>query len=120
MKVAPKKIVFFIHTDWCKYCFKMKETTLKNKHVIQLLNDHFYYISLNAEQKENITFNQQQFKYIPNSTHSGVHELAKALGTINQKISYPTLSILNSSYEIIFQYNQYLEANQLQEILEEI
>ena len=120
VKLSSKKIVVFIHTDWCKYCLKMHQTTFKNEEIIKELNQNFLFISFDAETKEAITFNHQQFNYIPNSSDSGIHELAKALATLNKKVSYPTLCILNSKYEIIFQYNQYLNANQLKNILEKI
>ncbi|MEZ7916270.1 MAG: DUF255 domain-containing protein, partial [Polaribacter sp.] len=51
----PKPILVFLYTDWCKICFGMKKTTFKNRKVIQLLNEKFYFIKLNAEEKQDIT-----------------------------------------------------------------
>ncbi|MDO8998905.1 MAG: thioredoxin fold domain-containing protein [Bacteroidota bacterium] len=117
MKVEKRKIVVFIHTDWCKYCATMKHTTFKKDSVIEFLNKHFYFIDLNAEEKLNINFNKHTFKYKPTGASTGINELAEQLGTVDGKISYPTLCFLNSEYEIIFQYNQYINSTQLLGIL---
>ncbi len=115
-----RPIVIFIHTDWCKYCLTMENTTFKNKEIIQTLNDKFYFISFNAESKKPIHFRDYDFKFIPNGRKTGIHELAIQLGTVNGEVSYPTLTILNDKYEIIFQHSSYLSAKQLNKILEKL
>ena len=96
----PKPILVFLYTDWCKICFGMKKTTFKNKKVIQLLNKNFYFIKLNAEEKQDITFLGKMFTYKPSGTNTGMHELAVELGTIKKTIIYPTTIILNTVFEI--------------------
>src|SRR5687767_8787784 len=64
-RIHKKPVVVFIHTDWCKYCGAMKNATLKKKDVIQLLNEKFYFVSFNAEQKEDIEFSGKKFIYKP-------------------------------------------------------
>ncbi len=112
-----KNIVAFIHTDWCKYCQVMKNTTYKDEKVVALLNEHFWFADLNAEAKQDITFNGHTFKYQPNGHHTGIHELAKELGSMDGKIAYPALCILNADHEIIFQYNQFLSSDDLLKVL---
>ncbi len=113
----PRNSIIFIHTDWCKYCHKMEHTTFQNDSVIHLLNEHFYYISFNAESKDSIHFMGQTFQFEPNGSTSGVHQLAKELGSIDGKTNYPTLCILSKNYEIIFQYAGYLNSDELVNIL---
>ena len=96
----PKPILIFLYTDWCKICFGMKKTTFKNREVIQLLNEKFYFIKLNAEEKQDITFLGKMFTYKPTGTNTGMHELAVELGTIKKIIIYPTTIILNTVFEI--------------------
>jgi thioredoxin-related protein len=96
----PKPILVFLYTDWCKICFGMKKTTFKNRKVIQLLNEKFYFIKLNAEEKQDITFLGKMFTYKPTGTNTGMHELAVELGTIKKIIIYPTTIILNTVFEI--------------------
>jgi len=116
-KVEKRTIVVFIHTDWCKYCQTMTNTTFKNDSIIKILNDQFYFIDLNAEEKQNITFNGHLFKYKPTGTTTGINELAEQLGTVDNKISYPTLCFLNTNNEIILQYPQYIASKDLIAIL---
>ena len=113
----PKPIVVFIYTDWCKICYGMKKNTFKNDRIISFLNDHFYFVNLNAEDKDNITFLGKTFVYKPSGTKSGMHELAKELGSINGQISYPTTTILNSDFEIDAQVNGYINSNKMSAVL---
>ncbi len=119
-QIQKRKIVVFIHTDWCQFCQRMKATTFKNQEIIEKLNSDFYFVDFNAEEKRDITFNNQTFKYKPSGNNVGVHELALQLGTINNQIAYPTLCVLNEKNEIIFQYNIYLSPNDFKILLEKL
>ena len=110
----PKPFVIFIHTDWCKICKMMENTTFKNQEIIKELNRNFYFISFNAETKKGITFNKNVFKFKPKGTNSGIHELAEELS--NQ--IYPTLTILNSEYSILMQIESFINAKDLLQILQ--
>lgn len=50
-ETEKRKMVIFIHTDWCKYCQWMKNTTFKNAQIISILNEKFWFVDLNAEHK---------------------------------------------------------------------
>ena len=113
----PKPLFIDIYTDWCRYCVLMDERTYADTEVIEILNDQFYFIKLNAESKDSIFFNGHTFRYIPNGIKTGTHELARALGSINNVLSYPTFTIMNKDREIIGQHNSYLTAKQLLTIL---
>ena len=119
-QVEPRPMVIFIHTDWCRYCQGMKNTTFKNDHVVKLLNENFYFLDLNAEEERNIRFHQNTFKYKPRGNNTGVNELAEQLGSHNGKLSYPALCILNPDYEVIYQQNEFLDARRLTKILEQL
>ena len=110
----PKPFVIFIHTNWCKICKMMKSTTFKNKQVIQNLNQNFYFISFNAEDKKEIKFNKNTFKFKPKGTNSGIHELAELLS--NQ--TYPTITILQPDYSIVTQIESFANSKTLLQILE--
>lgn len=117
MAVAERPAAVFLHADWCKFCRNMEQTTFQNKAIIRLLNEAFYFISFDGEQREKVSFNQHEFAYQPNGRNSGTHQLAFALGAIDGTLAYPTLVILNSQYEIVFQHGAFLGARQLQLIL---
>ncbi len=116
----PKPIAVFIYTDWCKICYGMKKTTFKNKKVIQLLNDHFYFVTLNGEEKKDITFLGKTFVYKPTGTNTGIHELANELAAIQKRMSYPTTTFLNSKFAIQLQINGLYSAKKMEEILSKL
>jgi thioredoxin-related protein len=119
-QIQKRKIIVFIHTDWCQYCQRMKVTTFKNQEIIQKLNSDFYFVDLNAEEKRDIKFNNQIFKYQPSGNNVGLNELAIQLGTINNQIVYPVLCVLNKKNEIIFQYSNYLTPKDFKNLLEKL
>ncbi len=119
-KVNNKPIIIFIHTVWCNYWQQMENTTFKNDSIIKLLNSKFYFVDFDVEEKRSVKFNGHTFNYKPTGNDTGIHELAEQLATVDHKISYPTLCFLNAKYEIIFQYNQYLNTNDLLTILHQL
>ena len=111
----PRPLVVLIRTDWCKYCHAMQNTMIKNPKVSQLLRNEFYTVFLNAEEKKNILFAGREFK-----VRNGVNELATELATVNGRVSYPTLCILNAKNEIIYQYDGFLSVQALENTLKKI
>lgn len=117
-KENPKPIIVFIHTNWCKYCKLMENSTFKNPEIISILNDSFYFVALDAETKTDIIFENHTFKFQPTGQNTGIHELATALATLNNQLSYPTITILDKKNTILFQKQSYLKAKELISILE--
>lgn len=115
----PKPIFVFIHTSWCKYCKMMENSTFKNPEVVQLLNEHFYFVSLDAEQKSPILFKNNTFRFKPKGQNAGVHELAEELGTVDGAITYPTFSILDKNNTILLQISEYTDAKTMIGLLKE-
>ncbi len=95
----------------------MKNTTFKNDEVINALNQKFYFISLDVEEKQNIRFRGYTFKYKPTGTNTGLNELAEQLGTINGNLSYPSICFLNPDSEIIYQKEGYVDPKTFLSIL---
>jgi thioredoxin-related protein len=116
-QIQKRKVIVFIHTDWCKYCQAMKNSTFKNKTIIAQLNAEFYFVDFNAEEKRTIRFNNQTFNYKPNGNSSGVNELSIQLGTVKNQITYPIICVLNPENEIIFQDTSYRNAKDFELIL---
>jgi thioredoxin-related protein len=119
-KVEKRHVIVFIHTDWCKYCKAMHNKTFKNETVTKIINEKFYFVDFDAEEKRKIIFNNTTFHFKPNGANSGIHELAIELATIDKQISYPTLCVLNYKNEIVFQYNGFLNAKDLNAILQKL
>ncbi|HSD14901.1 MAG TPA: thioredoxin family protein [Flavobacterium sp.] len=115
----PKTIFVFVHTSWCKYCKMMENSTFKNPEVVQLLNDNFYFVSLNAEDKSPIVFKNRTFTFKPKGNNTGVHELAEELATIDDQIAYPTFSILDKNNTILLQISDFTDAKTMIGLLKE-
>ena len=96
----PRKIVVDVFTEWCGWCKRMDKGTFMDPAVAKYINENFYAVKLDAEQLEDIKFNAEVFKYVPNETgRGGVHALAYAL--LDGKMGYPTMVYLNEKYERI-------------------
>jgi thioredoxin-related protein len=97
-KTKPKKIFVDVYTDWCGWCKRMDKATFNDPSVAAYLTANFYPVKLNAEQKADIKFNGETFKYVDNGGR-GIHTLAYSL--LDGKLGYPTVVYLNEKYERI-------------------
>lgn len=97
-KSEKRKIFIDVYTDWCGWCKVMDKETFSEPEVAKILNEKFYPVKFNAEQRENVEFNGTTFKFVP-SGGKGYHELAAAL--LNNKLSYPTVVFLNEEFAMI-------------------
>ena len=114
---APRHTLVFLHTDWCRFCAAMKQTTFKDEEVIKLLNERMYFVSFDGESKEEVVFLGRSFKYTPSGAKTGIHQLAEQLGRVDGQVAYPTVVILDPDYQIVFQHNAFLDAEQLAQIV---
>lgn len=110
----PKKIFVDIYTDWCGWCKKMDTETFEQVAIAAYLNEHFYPVKFNAEQKETIVFDNQTFKYIENGQR-GYHELAVAL--LAGKMSYPTVVFISEEFQLLQRIPGYLNISDFDMIM---
>ena len=106
---SPKKIFIDVYTDWCGWCKRMDKATFQNPEVAKYMNEHYYNVKFDAEQKESIEILGNTFKFIPQGKR-GYHELAAAL--LNGKMSYPTVVFMNPKFEMLSPVPGYQEASQ--------
>lgn len=100
MAVKKKPIIVKLETSWCGYCKMMDAKVFENKKVVKRIKDNYYFIRLDGENKKPISFNNQTYEYIPYSSRSGVHQLAKLLGEEEGRLNYPTTVVLNTNYSV--------------------
>ncbi len=105
---TPKKIFVDIYTNWCGWCKKMDQQTFEQPNISTYLNDNFYPVKFNAEQRETITFQGHEFKFVAQG-RNGYHELAAAL--LDGKLSYPTVVFLNEDFELLQRIPGFLDTN---------
>ena len=86
-KTEKRKIFVDVMTDWCGWCKRMDETTFTDPAVAQYLNEHFYAVKFNAEQTNDIVFQNKTYHF-KSSNGRGYHELAAEW--LNNRLSFPT------------------------------
>ncbi len=113
-KKEPKKLLIDIYTDWCGWCKKMDRDAYANEKLAAYINENYYAVKFNAEQREDVEFDGHTFKFVANGNR-GVHQLAAAL--TNNKLSYPTTVFMTEELEIIQPVAGYLDAKSIEPIL---
>jgi len=94
MKKQPRKVWIDVYTDWCGWCKHMDKTTFSNPHVIKYMNEHFYAVKLDAEQKADIRF---LGKFYAASPTERTHPLATEL--LQGRMSYPTSVVMQENFQ---------------------
>lgn len=97
-KVAPKKLFIDLYTDWCGWCKVMDKKTFSKAEIAAYVNEHYYAVKFNAEQKENVVFDGHTFKFVA-SGRNGYHELAATL--TQGKLSYPMGVFMDEEFRIL-------------------
>lgn len=110
----PRKIVIDVYTDWCGWCKKMDKDTFQNEKIAEYVNEHYYAVKFNAEQKDSIVFQGQTFKFVPQGRR-GYHELAAAL--LNGRMSYPNIVYLDEDLKMIQPIPGYMAPQQFEEVI---
>ena len=85
----------------------MDKATFQNEEVATSMNEHYYNVKFDAEQKESVEILGNTFKFVPQGNR-GYHELAAAL--LNGKMSYPTVVFLNRKFEMLSPVPGYQES----------
>nr|MBI1228545.1 thioredoxin fold domain-containing protein [Cytophagales bacterium] len=95
----PKMILVDVYTDWCGWCKKMDKDTFTKKAVVDYVNEHFYAVKLNAEDKKTkFTFRGKEYSE---------ETMARAM----RVSSYPNFVIMDAAMENITQLPGYREAD---------
>ncbi len=115
MKEQPRKVLIDVYTSWCGWCKVMDKKTYSNPQVIQYINEHFYAVKFDAEQKESVQFIGQTWEYVPaNKSNRLAAELLQG------KMSYPTTVIMGQDLKSVNPIPGYMEVPQMEMILKYI
>jgi thioredoxin-related protein len=113
-KQQPRKILVDIYTDWCGWCKVMDKQTFTNKQVASYINENFYAVKFNAEQRNAVKLDGEQFDFLMRGG-KGVHELALRL--TNNQLSYPTVVFIDERLQVIQPVPGFMKAKDFHEII---
>ncbi len=94
-----RKILVDVFTDWCGWCKKMDKATFQNPIIARYINENYYAVKFNAEQKEELNYKGKTYKYVGNFAKRGYHELAAEI--MNGRMSYPTVVFIDENLSVI-------------------
>lgn len=106
-KTQKKPIFIDVYTTWCGWCKVMDKNTFSDPLVAKQLNENFYPVKFDGEQKEDVLFNGTTYKYV-GSGNRGYHQLAAAL--LNNQLSYPTVVFLDENFNLLLPLPGYRKA----------
>mgnify|MGYP000144451756 FL=1 len=110
-----KKFFIDVYTDWCGWCKRMDATTFKDETIIQLLNENYHTVKLDAEMKDTVRLGNDTFVNEKPNQKRHPHQLAIAL--LNGKLSYPSVVFLDEKGNMIQPLAGYQKAENLAPIL---
>jgi uncharacterized protein YyaL (SSP411 family) len=114
-KTEKRKIFIDVYTDWCGWCKVMDKKTFQTAAVARLLNEKYYPVKFNAEQREDVVFRGTTFKFVEYGNR-GTHQLAAAL--LNNQLSYPSVVFLNEDLSIVHIMKGYIQAPEFHKMAE--
>lgn len=94
----PRKIVMDVYTDWCGWCKRMDATTFQHPAIIKYINDNYYAVKFNGENKEVVNFKGKDYKFVQSGMR-GYNELAAFL--LNGQLGYPSIVFLDEKMDLI-------------------
>lgn len=113
-KKQPRKIMIDVYTDWCSWCKVMDSMTFSNHIIANYINQNFYAVKFNAEQKSEVVLNGKSYKFIA-SGRRGYNELAAQL--LNGKLGYPSVVFLDEQTNMILPIQGYYEAKPFDQVI---
>jgi thioredoxin-related protein len=113
-KRQKRKILVDVYTSWCGWCKKMDATTYADPAIAKILNEEYYAVKLDAQQKADIVFQGYVFKY-QQTGNQGYNELASKL--LNNQMSFPSTVFLDEDYKLIQNLPGFLETKQFSTIV---
>jgi thioredoxin-related protein len=97
-KKEKRKIVVDVYTENCRFCKQMEETTFNQPDIARLLNQYYYPVKFDAEQRKDLEYLGKYYKFV-RSGRLGYHELAAEW--LKGRLSFPALVFLDENLNVI-------------------
>jgi thioredoxin-related protein len=105
-QTQPRNVLVDVYTDWCGWCKKMDATTFSHPEIVKYVNENYYAVKFNAEQRTPVIFNGKEYRFVSQGNR-GYHELAAYI--MNNRMSYPTTVYLDERLNLLSPVPGYLE-----------
>ncbi|MCB0595154.1 MAG: DUF255 domain-containing protein [Lewinellaceae bacterium] len=112
-QTEKKKILLNVYTDWCGWCKRMDKATFEEPNIARYINDNFYPVKFDAEQRNELEYKGKTYKYVKNGQR-GYHELAAEL--LKGRLSFPTVVFLDEHANVIQSIVGYKSPQQFERI----
>ena len=115
-KKYDKNILILFYRPGCEYCEKMKQTTLKDPQVIQIINENFFPVMINGKGKDPITYNGKTYVNdhpAPEDAPWRHNLYAELVDPVKGNYYWPDVVIINGSHEKITQFPGFQPKEQL-------
>ncbi|MES2133485.1 MAG: DUF255 domain-containing protein [Bacteroidota bacterium] len=113
-KKKPKKVLINIYAGFCNSCKVQTATTFKDTAIANYINKHYYLMNYDAESADTILFKGEKcFKTLVN----GYPFNTFALKATNNRLSFPTVAILDDKQNSLDALNTFLTPGALLPIL---
>ncbi len=114
LKKEKRKVLIVLYTDWCGWCKRLERETLQNPEIAAYINEHYYAVRFNAEQREEQIFKNKKYEFVQ-AGRRGYNQLAYEL--TRGKLSYPTCVFLDENAELIQSIPGYKSAQDFRYII---
>ena len=110
MANEPKPVLIDFYTSWCGWCKRMDKTTFIDSRLIAYLNDNYYCVKFDGEEKKTVRYKGKDFKFVSRGRR-GYNELAA--GFLKGQMSYPSLVVMDAEFGILQTFKGYRKADEL-------
>ncbi len=119
LRVDPKPVFLFFHTDWCVYCRKMDSAVFTDPKIIHTLNNDYHAVRFDAESVDSLSFDGQILTNKSSKKRRGsYHDIAKFLAARQGNFIFPTTLILSPDFTVKQRYFEYLSPEKLSKALQ--
>ncbi|MFC6268328.1 thioredoxin family protein [Frigoriflavimonas asaccharolytica] len=119
-KTEQRPVMVFVTADWCNYCQLTKVKTFSDKKVEKIINEKFYFVELNQNEKSTIQFMGKEYGPVINGYKSGNHQLADALTRNGGENLYPTTIVYTAENELLYKKQELLKVDDILNLREKL